>query len=100
MTDKADQRKCIGVVDGGMFLVEGGDTVVLARVKPPRLGALGGAVLRMLLQRQIQDRAPAITVVGRDRNGCEVAEVEIDGRNVNDLILAEMEERGYARLAT
>jgi len=97
--EKVVQRECIGVVDGGMFLVEGGDTVVLARFKPPRLGLPGGSAMRMLLQRQIQDRSPTITVVGRDHNGSLIAEVEIDGRNVNDQMLLEMETRGYSQSA-
>jgi endonuclease YncB( thermonuclease family) len=99
MSDKATERLCIGVVDGGMFLVEGDDTVVLARVKPPRVGIPGGAVMRMLLQRKVQDRTPSIRVVGIDRNGAQVAEVEIDGANVNDALLADMEARGYPRPA-
>lgn len=87
--------RCVGVVDGGMFVTESGEAVVLARVRVPRLGLPGGAVLRMLAQRRIQDRTVRLDVVGTDRFGNHVAEVWVDGENLNDYVLRCRRERGY-----
>ena len=51
-----EEISCVGVVDGGMFVAESGEAIVLARVRAPRVGLPGGAVLRMLTQRRVQDR--------------------------------------------
>jgi hypothetical protein len=86
---------CVGVVDGGMLLMEGGEMLVLARVRVPRLGLPGGAVLRMLLQREAQDQLIRVREVGRDGNGYVVAETWVGDRNLNDHMLSCIRERGY-----
>lgn len=98
-------RKCVGVVDGGMLLMEDDEMLVLARVRVPRLGLPGGAVLRMLLQREAQDQAVRVRPVGRDGAGRDgvgrdsaggvVAEAWVGERNLNDYIIACVRERGY-----
>ncbi|MBI2527895.1 MAG: hypothetical protein HYV93_18160 [Candidatus Rokubacteria bacterium] len=91
----AKEARCVGVVDGGMFVTEAGETVVLARVRVPRMGLPGGAVLRMLVQRVVQDRDVQLEAVGRDHAGHVIAEVWVDGRNVNDYMLQCVTECGY-----
>lgn len=88
-------RKCVGVVDGGMLLMENDEMLVLARVRVPRLGLPGGAVLRMLLQREAQDQAIRVRPVGQDGSGGVVAEAWVGERNLNDYIIACVRERGY-----
>ena len=91
-----EEISCVGVVDGGMFVAESGEAIVLARVRAPRVGLPGGAVLRMLTQRRVQDRRVQVQRIGTDRFGNALAEVWVDGENLNDAALAALRERGYA----
>ena len=50
------RAKCIGVVDGAMFILEGGETVTLAGIHAPRMGIPGGSAMRTVLQRHVQDQ--------------------------------------------
>lgn len=88
-------QKCVGVVDGGMLLMDNDEMLVLARVRVPRLGLPGGAVLRMLLQREAQDQAIRVEPVGRDGYGNVVAEAWANGRNLNDYMRERIRDRGY-----
>ncbi|MFO1189825.1 MAG: hypothetical protein U1E97_09645 [Alphaproteobacteria bacterium] len=88
-------RTCVGVVDGGMLLLDSDEMVVLARVRVPRLGLPGGAVLRMLLQREAQDQPIRIEPVGRDGSGNMIAEAWVASRNLNDYVIQCVRERGY-----
>lgn len=90
------QVHCTGVVDGAMFLTADGQTVTLARVRVPRVGLAGGAVMRMLAQRKLQDRQARLEVTGQDAYGNTVAEVWVGGENINDYILHELKDRAYA----
>ena len=89
------EEVCTGVVDGGMLLAGESRFLVLARVRPPRVGIPGGAVLRMLAQRLVQDQTIRVQPVGKDAYGHEVVEVWIGDRNLNDYILHQIRERGY-----
>jgi len=94
-TTGACTRKCVGVVDGAMLLMEDDETVILARVRVPRLGLPGGAVLRMLLQREAQDRTVRVEPEGRDGSGNILAEAWVGTRNLNAYMRACLRERGY-----
>ena len=52
------RAKCIGVVDGAMFILEGGETVTLAGVKMRRAWASYGSAMRTVLQRLVRPRDP------------------------------------------
>lgn len=87
---------CTGVVDGAMFLTADGHTITLGRTRVPRVGIAGGAVMRMLAQRKLQDHSVRIEVTGKDVFGHLVAEVWVGNENINDYIVNEMRERAYA----
>lgn len=88
--------KCVGVVDGGMIIIEGGQTVTLSGVQVPRVGIPGGAVLRTVLQRRVQDKEISYKVVGKDRMGHLSIEGSVDGQDLASLINSAMKEYGYS----
>lgn len=89
------KKKCLGVVDGGMLMLENDESVVLARVKVPRLGLPGGSTLRMMTQRLVQDQDVDVTYVGKSPQGDPLVEAVVSGKNVNDYVIATSKELGY-----
>ena len=90
-----DQRKCIGVIDGALIVLENGSMVILDQVKVPRMGLPGGAAMRTILQREVQDQVLDIDAKGKDRQGTLVAQVVVDGVSINDLINHSLTNLGY-----
>ena len=90
-----DQRKCVGVIDGALIVLENGSMVILDQVKVPRMGLPGGAAMRTILQREVQDQVLDIDTKGKDRQGTVVAQVVVDGVSINDLINHSLTNLGY-----
>jgi len=90
-----DQRKCVGVIDGALLVLENGSMVILDQVKVPRMGLPGGAAMRTILQREVQDQVLDIDTKGKDRQGTVVAQVVVDGVSINDLINHSLTNLGY-----
>ena len=90
-----DQRKCVGVIDGALLVLENGSMVILDQVKVPRMGLPGGAAMRTILQREVQDQVLDIDAKGKDRQGTLVAQVVVDGVSINDLINHSLTNLGY-----
>lgn len=90
-----DQRKCVGVIDGALIVLENGSMVILDQVKVPRMGLPGGAAMRTILQREVQDQVLDIHAKGKDRQGTLVAQVVVDGVSINDLINHSLTNLGY-----
>jgi hypothetical protein len=88
--------KCIGVVDGGMLVLEGGQTVNLAGVRVPRVGIPGGSVLRTFLQRHVQDKEIVYETVGRDHTGYSSISASADGVDLSPLMNQAVKDYGYA----
>ncbi len=86
---------CTGVVDGGMFVTDGGRTVILAGVRVPRLGLPGGAALRMLLQRAAMDQPVRIVAKHLDGYGHLVADVWAGDNHLNEYVNRCKVEYGY-----
>ena len=90
-----DQGKCVGVIDGALLVLENGSMVILDQVKVPRMGLPGGAAMRTILQREVQDQVLDIDTKGKDRQGTVVAQVVVDGVSINDLINHSLTNLGY-----
>lgn len=84
----------IRAVDGDTLDVEGvEETVRLSRVDTPEKGEPGAAEATRFVRRQLEE-ADHVKVVSFERGkyGRHVAEVEVDGRNLSDMLL----EKGLA----
>ena len=75
------------VIDGDTFTFETGETIRLANVNAPEKGTPNAAKVREELNNLIGGKTIAYEVKARDVYGRFVAEVWIDGRNVNDEII-------------
>jgi hypothetical protein len=89
-------KKCIGVVDGGMLVMEGGHTVTLAGVRVPRVGIPGGSVLRTYLQRYVQDKEISYEEMGRDNMGYPSISASVEGIDLTNLMSQAIKDYGYA----
>lgn len=87
--------KCIGVVDGGMFILEGGQTVTLAGVRVPRVGIPGGSAMRTVLQRHVQDREIAFEELGRDAMGYPSISASAGEQDLAALMKQALIDYGY-----
>lgn len=87
---------CKGVVDGGMILLDDGQTVVLAGVKVPRIGLPGGAAMRTVLQRHVLDEEINYEVTGRDPQGYQLISGKVAGADLSELMNKAMRDYGYA----
>lgn len=89
-------EKCIGVVDGGMLILESSHTVTLTGVRVPRVGVPGGSVLRTLLQRYVQDKELTFDITGRDRMGYPSVSAYINGLDLTDVMNKATRDYGYS----
>ena len=92
----AQTEKCVGVVDGGMLILENLQTVTLTDVRVPRLGVPGGSALRTLLQRYVQDKEVTFDITGRDRMGYPSVSAHVDGLNLTDVMKTATKHYGYS----
>ncbi len=83
-----EQTACLAVVDGAMIVTEAG-TIVYEDVTVPQVPMPGGAFLRTVNQRLVQDRVIEYEPAGRDRFGNVIARVWVDGESVNAHIARE-----------
>ncbi len=88
-------EKCIGVVDGSMLILESLQTVTLAGVSVPRVGIPGGAVLRTLLQRHVQDKELEVEITGRDRMGYPSVSARVNGLDLSTVMKKANKDYGY-----
>jgi hypothetical protein len=84
-----ERTACLAVVDGAMIVTEAG-TIVYENLSVPPVPMPGGAFLRTVNQRLVQDRTIDYEAVGRDRFGNLVARVWVDGESVNARIAREL----------
>lgn len=96
MSVSTEVAKCVGVVDGGMLILDGGQTVTLAGVQVPRVGVPGGSVLRTVLQRHVQDKEITYELVGKDRMGYPSITVKANDQDLASLINQALKDYGYA----
>jgi hypothetical protein len=89
-------EKCIGVVDGGMLILESSQTVTLTGVRVPRVGVPGGSVLRTLLQRYVQDKELTFEITGQDRMGYPSVLAHVDGLDLTDVMKKATRDYGYS----
>ena len=85
---------CYEVVDGDTLKVRGGESVTtlrLARVNAPEINEPGGAEAKRHLEALVLGKTVDYTVSARDVYGRFVAEVWVNGVNVND----RMRQAGY-----
>lgn len=75
------------VIDGDTFTLETGETIRLANVNAPEKGTPNAAKAREELNNLIGGKTITYEVKARDVYGRLVAEVWIDGHNVNDEII-------------
>jgi hypothetical protein len=88
-------RKCIGVVDGGMIILDDGESYLLDGVRAPRMGVPGGAAMRTVLQRHVQDKEVSYEILGRDRSGYTRISAFADGNEIAALMSEALKEYGY-----
>ena len=89
------RAKCIGVVDGAMFILEGGETVTLAGIHAPRMGIPGGSAMRTVLQRHVQDQEVIYEQVGRDRSGFPAVSASVDNQDLTAVMKQALVDYGY-----
>ena len=89
------RAKCIGVVDGSMFILEGGETVTLAGVHAPRMGIPGGSAMRTVLQRHVQDREITYEQVGLDRSGFPSVSASVNNHDLSAIMKQALIDYGY-----
>lgn len=87
--------KCIGVVDGAMLILEGGQTVTLAGVRVPRVGIPGGSVLRTFLQRLVQDKELVYEAVNRDHMGYMAISAKVGDLDIGARVNQALKDYGY-----
>ena len=88
-----EETLCIAVVDGSLIITEAG-TIAYEGVRVPRVPMPGSAYLRIVNQRLVQDRVIRFERVGDDHEGNTLAQVFVDGENVNERIAAEVAALG------
>lgn len=89
------QKKCVAVVDGALLVLDDGSMVVLDQVKVPRVGLPGGAAMRTVLQRKVQDQVLEIEPRGKDRQGTAVGQIVVNGVSINADMNQALAEYGY-----
>ena len=92
---ETQRAKCIGVVDGSMFILEGGKTVTLAGVHAPRMGIPGGSAMRTVLQRHVQDQEIFYEQVGRDRSGFAAVSASVNKQDLTAVLKQALVDYGY-----
>jgi len=75
------------VIDGDTFTLESGETIRLANVDAPEKGTPNAAKAREELNRLIGGKPITYDIKARDVYGRLVAEVWVDGSNINDEIV-------------
>ncbi|MAA55190.1 MAG: hypothetical protein CMK43_08515 [Porticoccaceae bacterium] len=88
-------EKCIGVVDGGMLILEELQTVTLEGVRVPRVGIAGGSAMRTVLQRCAQDQLISYEITGRDRMGYPSITAKAGDVDLTLLINQALKDYGY-----
>lgn len=76
------------VIDGDTFETRGGDVIRLARVEAPEEGEEGYAKAKADLESIIDGEVITYEKVASDPFGRIVAEVWVNGKNVNDAMIA------------
>ena len=94
MTIKVE--KCIGVVDGGMLVLEESQTVALKGVRVPRVGVSGGSAMRTVLQRLVQDKQVSYEIKGHDRMGYPSISATVDGVDLSSTMFQALKDYGYS----
>jgi hypothetical protein len=89
-------EKCIGVVDGGMLILEELQTVTLEGVRVPRVGVAGGSAMRTVLQRCAQDKLISYEITGRDRMGYPSITAKAGDVDLTLLINQALKDYGYS----
>ena len=89
-------EKCIGVVDGGMLILEELQTVTLEGVRAPRVGVAGGSAMRTVLQRSAQDKLISYEITGRDRMGYPSISAKAGDLDLTLLINQALKDHGYS----
>jgi len=89
------RARCIGVVDGAMFILEGGETVTLDGVHAPRMGIPGGSAMRTVLQRHVQDQEVVYEQVGRDRSGFPAVSASVNNQDLAAVMKQALIDYGY-----
>jgi len=90
-----EHAKCLGVVDGAMFILEGGQTVTLADVRAPRMGLPGGSAMRTILQRHVQDREITYEQIGVDRSGFPSVSASANNQDLSAIMKQALIDYGY-----
>ena len=89
-------EKCIGVVNGGMLILEELQTVTLQGVRVPRVGVAGGSAMRTVLQRCAQDKLISYEITGRDRMGYPSITAKAGDVDLTLLINQALKDYGYS----
>ena len=89
-------EKCIGVVDGGMLILEELQTVTLEGVRVPRVGVAGGSAMRTVLQRCAQDKLISYEISGRDKMGYPSIAAKAGDVDLALLINQALKDYGYS----
>ena len=89
-------EKCIGVVDGGMLILEELQTVTLEGVRVPRVGVAGGSAMRTVLQRCAQDKLISYEISGRDKMGYPSIAAKAGDVDLKLLINQALKDYGYS----
>ena len=89
-------EKCIGVVDGGMLILEELQTVTLEGVRAPRVGVAGGSAMRTVLQRCAQDKLISYEISGRDKMGYPSIAAKAGDVDLTLLINQALKDYGYS----
>ncbi len=89
------RAKCIGVVDGAMFILESGETLTLAGVHAPRMGIPGGSAMRTVLQRHVQDQEIVYEQVGRDKSGFPAVSASVNQQDLATVMKQALVDYGY-----
>ena len=79
---------CARVIDGDTFDTNTGIRIRLARVYAPPVDTQRGQAAKVFLESLILNKTITYEVVAKDTYGRSVAEVWVDGKNVNDLMIA------------
>lgn len=80
----------VEAVDGDTIRLEGLETIRLVRVDAPETGQPGAQAATQAVRRALEEAR--VVSMERGKWGRHVAEMEVDGRNLSDLLL----ERGLA----
>ena len=75
---------CVRVIDGDTFVTDTNVTVRLARVETPKSGTPTGDKAKIQLSDMILGKPVTYESVATDSYGRTVAEVWVDGNNIND----------------